>query len=55
VIKKSEFKKAEEFIIGDYYYKGKPKPEWLKEIGLVYGDTAVGGICEAEYVQMKPL
>jgi len=55
VIKKSEFKKAEEFIIGDYIYKGKPKPWWLEIVGLIRGNTNIDGICEAEFAEMEPL
>jgi len=55
VLNKREFKKAEEFIIGDYYYKGKPKPKWLEIIGLIRGNTLIGGICETEFVEMEPL
>jgi len=55
VLNKREFKKAEEFIIGDYYYKGKPKPAWLEIIGLIRGSTNIDGICEAEFAEMKPL
>jgi hypothetical protein len=55
VLNKREFKKAEEFIIGDYYYKGKPKPSWLEIIGLIRGSTNIDGICEAEFAEMEPL
>ena len=55
VLNKREFKKAEEFIIGDYYYKGKPKPNWLEIIGLIRGSTNIDGICEAEFAEMEPL
>ncbi|MCL2229964.1 MAG: hypothetical protein FWC01_02620 [Treponema sp.] len=55
VLNKREFKKAEEFIIGDYYYKGKPKPGWLEIIGLIRGSTNIDGICEAEFTEMEPL
>ena len=55
VLNKREFKKAEEFIIGDYYYKGKPKPSWLEIIGLIRGNTNIDGICEAEFAEMEPL
>jgi len=51
VLNKSEFKKAEEFIIGDYIYKGKPKPKWLETVGLIRGTSDIDGICEAVYAE----
>jgi len=55
VLNKREFKKAEEYIIGDYIYKGKPKPKWLEIVGLIRGNTLIDGICEAEFAEMQPL
>ena len=55
VLNKREFKKAEEFIIGDYIYKGKPKPKWLEAVGLIRGNTLICGICETEFVEMETL
>jgi len=55
VLNKRDFKKAEEFIIGDYIYKGKPKPKWLEIVGLIRGNTNIDGICEAEFAEMEPL
>ncbi|MCL2251438.1 MAG: hypothetical protein FWC12_05920 [Treponema sp.] len=51
VIKKSEFQKPEEFLIGDYMYKGKPKPWWLETVGLIRGTSDIDGVCEAVYAE----
>jgi len=55
VLNKRKFKKAEEFIIGDYIYKGKAKPDWLEAVGIIRGNTNIDGICEAEFAEMQPL
>ena len=54
VLNKREFKKAEEFVIGDYIYKGKPKPKWLEAVGLISGNTLIGGICETGFTETYP-
>ena len=54
ILNKPTFTKTEEFSIGDYLYKGKPKPKWLVALGKIEGYSLANGECEGSFIEILP-